>query len=82
MNDDRGWLLHCGDAYFVSTEVEDPPRTTWGLGFYQRLIAIDDRQRVANQRRLAALKKASPSIRMFCAHSPHDYARLATRSAS
>ncbi len=82
VNDDRGWLLHCGDAYFVSTEVEDPPRTTWGLGFYQRLIAIDDRLRVENQRRLAALKKSSPGIRIFCAHSPHDYARLSTRSAS
>lgn len=82
VNDDRGWLLHCGDAYFVSTEIETPPRTTWGLGLYQRMIAMDDRARMENQRRLAQLKKSSPNIRMFCAHSPHDFARLSTRSSS
>ena len=81
VKDEKGWLLHCGDSYFVSTEVDDPPKTTWGLGLYQRMIAIDDRARMENQRRLGELKKASPDLRLFCAHSPEDYARL-SRSPS
>lgn len=78
-----GWLLHCGDAYFYHAEVDPAgPRCTVGLGVYQRIIAIDNAARVANQARLVALARDhSPEITLFCAHDPKDFDRLTSGSA-
>jgi len=70
---DAGWLLHCGDAYFHAGEMTDAAKAPWGLEFFQRTIAVDDRMRRDNQRRLRALKKDHGDVRLFCAHSKAEF---------
>lgn len=67
-----GWLLHAGDAYFYRGET-DPvrPTSTPGLSLFQRLLAVDDRARRANQLRLRELRRDhGGEVRIFCAHDP------------
>jgi glyoxylase-like metal-dependent hydrolase (beta-lactamase superfamily II) len=68
---DGGWLLHAGDAYFSHHELD--PERPWcpsGLALFQRIVAIDDGKRRANQDRLRELAKGHPEVRVFSAHDP------------
>jgi glyoxylase-like metal-dependent hydrolase (beta-lactamase superfamily II) len=72
VKDERGWLLHAGDAYFFHGEV-DPvaPRSTPLLALFQRLAAVDDVVRRQNQVRLRSLvRDHGAEVRVFCAHDP------------
>ena len=65
-----GWLLHAGDAYFYRGEM-DPNRRTCpvGLELFQRVVAVDDERRRANQERLRTLaKEHAGEVRVICAH--------------
>ncbi len=73
---DAGWLLHCGDAYFHAGEMTDAAKAPWGLEFFQRTVAVDDRMRRDNQRRLRELKKEHGDVRLFCAHSKAELDEL------
>jgi glyoxylase-like metal-dependent hydrolase (beta-lactamase superfamily II) len=74
---DVEWILHCGDAYFFHCEMDEKPSCPAGIAGFQTFIAMDDAARRANQRRLRALKKEEGSrIRMFSAHSSHEYRAL------
>lgn len=70
-----GWLLHCGDAYFHHDEMTDKARAPFGLELFQRTVAIDDRARRDNQRRLRELEAAHDDVRVFCAHSKTELLR-------
>ena len=71
-----GWILHAGDAYFFHGELESQPRCPWALRAFQRLLAIDDEQRRANQQRLRALANdATARVRITSAHDPIDLQR-------
>ena len=75
---DGGWLLHAGDAYFESGEKETPPHATVGLRAFQRLMAVDDAQRVGNAARLRELHAAhSAEITVFSAHDASEFHALA-----
>jgi glyoxylase-like metal-dependent hydrolase (beta-lactamase superfamily II) len=72
-----GWLLHCGDAYFSQHEMNlerasCPP----GLAAFQRLVAVDDRARRKNQRRLRELKRAHSNFELFSAHDGDELAMM------
>jgi glyoxylase-like metal-dependent hydrolase (beta-lactamase superfamily II) len=71
------WLLHCGDAYFHRGEVDpSAPTCPPGLRFFQWLVAHDRKARLENQARLRELATAGEGMRLFCAHDPHELARL------
>ncbi|GAA1258708.1 MBL fold metallo-hydrolase [Kitasatospora nipponensis] len=78
------WLLHCGDAYFSHREVRPtgadcPP----GLRAFQRLVATDNRTRLANQERLRELRREhGDEVRLLCAHDPADFDRLRVEQAT
>jgi glyoxylase-like metal-dependent hydrolase (beta-lactamase superfamily II) len=74
-----GWLLHCGDAYFASGEMDVAhPNCPPPLRLFQSLMAIDDSARRANQARLRELIKGYGSeVRVFCAHDPSEFAAFA-----
>lgn len=83
VKDERGWLLHAGDAYFFHGEV-DPvnPRCTPGLAFFQRMAAVDNGVRLANQARLRELVRGHGSeVRVFSAHDPVELEAFATSVA-
>jgi glyoxylase-like metal-dependent hydrolase (beta-lactamase superfamily II) len=78
--DDGGWLLHAGDSYFDGGEVLTPSHAKTGLRAFQRLMAVDNRQRLANQRRLRELRAAHhDEVTVFSAHDPFEFARLSGR---
>lgn len=72
---DRGWLFHCGDAYFYHGEVHPIPRGTPGLSLFEWLDDADRPTRLLNQARLRDLATRSAGrIRIFCAHDPIEFA--------
>ena len=77
--DEGGWMLHAGDAYFYRGEVGSetyscPP----GMRGYQRMMEVDRTARLANQRRLRRLSlDHRGEVRMFCAHDRIEYEILA-----
>ncbi len=78
---DGSWLLHAGDSYFESGEKETPPHATIGLRVFQRLMAVDDAQRVGNAARLRELHAArSDEVTVFSAHDASEFHALARES--
>jgi glyoxylase-like metal-dependent hydrolase (beta-lactamase superfamily II) len=70
-----GWLLHAGDAYFAGSEVHaSPPHCPPGLAAFQRVMAVDNAARLANQARLRELAAREPRVRVFSAHCPDELA--------
>lgn len=77
-----GWLLHAGDAYFTFAEMQTPPKPPAALELFQRLVAADGPERLANQARLRDLATThSAEVQVFCAHCPTELGRL-TAAAS
>lgn len=71
---ERGWLLHAGDAYFFHGELREPHHCTPGLRLFQRMVAVDNRQRLANQARLRELVRDHGSeVQVHCAHCPVEF---------
>ncbi|HEX8951618.1 MAG TPA: MBL fold metallo-hydrolase [Polyangia bacterium] len=71
-----GWMLHAGDAYFHHGEMQPQPHCPLPLRAFQRLVAVDDAARVANQQRLRALAGAAAAdVKIFCAHDPRELER-------
>lgn len=73
--DDGGWLLHAGDAYFYRGEVGSaryscPP----GMRGYQRMMEVDRQARLSNQAKLRRLSlDHDDEVRIFCAHDPVEF---------
>jgi glyoxylase-like metal-dependent hydrolase (beta-lactamase superfamily II) len=74
--DDR-WLLHAGDAYYYSGQVE-PKR--WSIPLwdaFEDMTEMDRPRRIASQDSLRGLVRAhSDEVRVFSAHDPWAYAEL------
>jgi glyoxylase-like metal-dependent hydrolase (beta-lactamase superfamily II) len=83
VNTGRGWLMHCGDAYFYRDEVNPQrPYCTPGLRLFQNLVQVDGPQRRANQARLLELaRQHGGEVGLFCAHDPVELARLTAGAA-
>jgi glyoxylase-like metal-dependent hydrolase (beta-lactamase superfamily II) len=77
VRDDAGWMLHCGDAYFNAAEMDvEKPSCPLPLRLFQRVIAMDDAARRANQDRLRALvRDHGRQVRVFCAHDASELER-------
>lgn len=76
--DGAGWLFHAGDTFFDHRESHDPPDCAPGLRIFQRLMAVDHGQRIANLERVRDLRTAHASdIDVFCAHAAADLDRFA-----
>lgn len=74
------WLLMAGDAYFYHEEMEDPPRCTPGLRFYQTMMEKDRKARLANQSRLRALKhRHGDEVVVSSGHDVVEFERLSGR---
>jgi glyoxylase-like metal-dependent hydrolase (beta-lactamase superfamily II) len=67
---DKGWLLHAGDAYFYRGEMDlHRYHCTPGLRFYQKMMEVDRKSRLKNQKRLRALiQQHTQEVKIFSAH--------------
>jgi glyoxylase-like metal-dependent hydrolase (beta-lactamase superfamily II) len=80
---DDGWLLHAGDAYFASGEMQPEPRCPIGLRFFQWLMQLDGKARLANQARLRAVANdTAKGIRVFSSHDVSELRALAVEDRS
>ena len=71
----QGWLLHCGDAYFHRTEVAPAGgRTPAGIKWFELLVNVDKRARIANQERLRELASTFGEVKLICSHDPMELA--------
>lgn len=83
VRDGDGWLLHCGDAYFNRSEMATPPSAPKGIAGFERVMAADNKARVANQERLRELAAShSDEVRIFCAHDHVELERLQAQASN
>lgn len=69
-----GWLLHCGDAYFDTREMNtEDPSCTPGLRLQQKMISHDNADRLKTQKRLRSLKERHDDVKLICSHSPEEF---------
>lgn len=80
---EKGWLLHCGDAYFHKGQVDlEHEHCPLGLDIFQRFMAVDNEARVENLARLRELKRGHGNeVDLFSAHDKDEFERLAARAA-
>jgi glyoxylase-like metal-dependent hydrolase (beta-lactamase superfamily II) len=79
----RGWLLHCGDAYFHRSEVAPGGgRTPAGIKWFESLVNVDKRARLANQKRLSELVRTFGEVKLICSHDPAELAAYRTPEAT
>jgi glyoxylase-like metal-dependent hydrolase (beta-lactamase superfamily II) len=69
------WLLHAGDSFFFSGQIETPLRATPpGLAHFQRSVDHDRGLRIANQERLRALQaRHGDVVTIINSHDPDTY---------
>lgn len=82
--DQGGWLLHAGDAYFDHREVHaSPPECSWPLKAFQNLIEVDHETNLHNRARLIDLARTySDEVGIFCSHDAAEFSRLSSRQDS
>jgi glyoxylase-like metal-dependent hydrolase (beta-lactamase superfamily II) len=79
----EGWLLHAGDAYFHHGELDETPCCPSGLRMFQRLVAVDDERRRANQARLRELKRdQGAAVKILSAHCPVEFAAMTSGASA
>ena len=77
VRDERGWMLHCGDAYFHRNQMADPPDCPSALRAFQSVMAADRSARHRNEQRLHRLAgDSSAEVRLFCSHDPVELERM------
>jgi glyoxylase-like metal-dependent hydrolase (beta-lactamase superfamily II) len=77
-----GWLLHCGDAYFIHGDIETPRSCPPGLRGFQSVVQADGRLRHQNQDRLRDLASRHTSeVTLICSHDPAELERAQLRAA-
>jgi glyoxylase-like metal-dependent hydrolase (beta-lactamase superfamily II) len=78
---DDGWLLHCGDAYFHHGDIHAGATCPSALALFQRLVAHDYPQMLANQGRLRDLaRQTDDDLHLFCSHDPVELDRQRQRA--
>jgi len=68
----KGWLLHCGDAFYLRDELEQPAALSPALRIFRRLAHVD---RAAAAVTLSCLKKAASgqgdeAVTLVASHDP------------
>jgi glyoxylase-like metal-dependent hydrolase (beta-lactamase superfamily II) len=69
-----GWILHAGDAYFHHSEIQADPKPPMLIKTFQRLMAVDDSMRLANQERLRDLAVGG-DVTVICSHDQVEFER-------
>jgi glyoxylase-like metal-dependent hydrolase (beta-lactamase superfamily II) len=77
-----GWLFYAGDAYFFHGEVGSAKRRCPpGMRFYQAMMEVDRKARLANQEKLRRLSvDRRDEVRLFCAHDKVEFDRMVERA--
>jgi glyoxylase-like metal-dependent hydrolase (beta-lactamase superfamily II) len=67
----KGWLLHCGDAYYIRTELEEGRRVPSGVRCFRRIAHVDHSKALLQIDRLKrALVESNGEITLLASHDP------------
>lgn len=73
----QGWLLHCGDAYYVKHEVREDVPTPRGVKAFRRLAHRNIFKAMLQIERIQeVLKKGQGAIKIIASHDQFEYAAL------
>lgn len=72
---DKGWLFHCGDAYYHRDTIKkNPSQTPFGIRLIQYFIDFNSDDRRKNQNRLQQFYNANKDqVRFICSHDPIEF---------
>ncbi len=74
--DSGKWLLHCGDAYYHHSQLDETDRMPKGLKFLEMMVQTLPKQRKKSLQTLKKLKvEHGTEIEFFCAHDPVELER-------
>lgn len=77
VNTGSGWLLHCGDAYYVKSELDNGTRVPAGVRLFRRVAHMNPAKAMMQLERLAGLVKTHRGeITVVASHDPDEYERL------
>jgi glyoxylase-like metal-dependent hydrolase (beta-lactamase superfamily II) len=69
---EEGWLLHAGDAYYDSRELDGRGEERFGMALLQTVVHSDYQAALQNRRRLRELRNNHPEVKIFCAHDKQE----------
>lgn len=80
---DSGWLLLAGDAYFHARGMDLPdPACMPGLRVYRWMMEKDHGARLENRQSLRDLRhQHGGQVQLFCSHDVEEFEQLSRRSA-
>jgi glyoxylase-like metal-dependent hydrolase (beta-lactamase superfamily II) len=79
----EGWILHCGDAYFIRGDIDTPRLCPAGLRAFQSLVQADGKLRHQNQDRLRDLaSRYTSEVTLICSHDPNELERAQAQAAT
>jgi glyoxylase-like metal-dependent hydrolase (beta-lactamase superfamily II) len=79
----EGWILHCGDAYFIHGDIDTPRQCPAGLRAFQSIAQADGKLRHQNQDRLRDLaSRHTNEVTLICSHDPNELERAQAQAAS
>lgn len=67
---DEGWLLHCGDTYYVRGELDVQRKIPAGVRAFRRLAHEDFRRAMDSLERLRRLPEDKAGIELIASHDP------------
>lgn len=74
--DSGKWLLHCGDAYYHHSQLDETDHMPTGLKFFERMVQAIPQARHNSLEKLKTLKaQHGDEIEFFCAHDPVELER-------
>ena len=79
----EGWLLHCGDAFYVGEELEGNSKVPAGVRAFRRLAHMDHRQALLQLFSLSrALEEGAGALKLICSHDSALEQELTSRAGN
>ena len=75
VNSEKGWLFHCGDAFFHHHQISnDNFKAPSLLTKFQEIEAMNELQRVDNLNKLKQLNQdTTQDVTLFCSHDHQEF---------
>lgn len=78
---EKGWLLHCGDAYDVREELEENGLPNLGIFLFQRVAHLDRAAAAETLARIRTIvREHGDEVTVFATHEPTEYSKLSGKN--
>ena len=68
------WLLHAGDSYYYRKQLDDPPRTPFLVGLFQRLAHMDFEMAMQSKAKVRELAlRHKDEVTIMCSHDTAEF---------